>query len=136
MVGKYAAARQSRHTHQIGAHGALCQHERAFRHQEDLDVGETRGLLLVFILLRLVGAAPLSADLVFYLHPSAQAPLEQDGVRMCASTTTETIWLEPEAALRSIVGLGRTVQAYIVASTPHYAQPVRALSQCVAATSS
>lgn len=90
-----------RRTHQIGAHGALCQHERAFGHQENLDVGETRGLLLVFILLRVVGAAPLCADLVFNLHPSAQAPLGLDGVRMCASGMTETIWLEREAALRS-----------------------------------
>lgn len=58
-------------THQISAHGALCQHESAFRHQENLDVGKTRGLLLlVVILLRVVGAAPLGADLVFNLHPS------------------------------------------------------------------
>lgn len=60
-----------KNTHQIGAHGALCQHERTFRHQENLDVGKTRGLLLVVILLRVVGgAAPLGADLVFNLHPS------------------------------------------------------------------
>lgn len=100
-----------RPTHQIGAHGALCQHERTFRHQENLDVGETRGLLLVFILLRVAGAAPLCADLVFNLHPSAQAPLGLDGVKLCASSMTETICLEREAALRSIVSMGRKVQA-------------------------
>lgn len=114
-----------RRTHQIGAHGALCQHERAFGHQENLDVGETRGLLLVLILLRVVGAAPLCADLVFNLHPAAQAPLGPDGVEMCASSMPETICSEREAALQSIVSLGRKVQALIVASTPHYAQPVR-----------
>lgn len=56
-------------THQIGAHRALCQHERTFRHQENLNVGKTRGLLLAVILLRVAGAALLGADLVFNLHP-------------------------------------------------------------------
>lgn len=59
-----------RTTHQIGAHGALSQHQRALRHQEDLDIGEARGLLLAVILLRVVGAAPLGADLAFHLHPA------------------------------------------------------------------
>lgn len=86
-------ARCSVETHQVGAHGALCQHERTFRHQENLNVGKTRGLLLVVILLRVVGAAPLCADLVFNLHPSAQAPVGLDGMKLNGSGPAESIWL-------------------------------------------
>lgn len=80
-------------THQIGAHGALCQHESTFRHQEYLNVGKTRGLLLIVILLRVVVAAPLCADLVFNLHPSAQAPVRLDGMKLNGSGPAEGIWL-------------------------------------------
>lgn len=74
-------------THQICAHGALCQHERTFRHQENLNVGKTGGLLLIVILLRVVrGAASLCANLAFNLHPSGSGSAgvgrrETEGVR-------------------------------------------------------
>lgn len=88
-------------THQIGAHSALCQHERTFRHQENLYVRKTRSLLLVVILLRVVGAAPLCADLVFNLHPSAQAPVGLDDVKLNGSGPVESIWLWWRAALQN-----------------------------------
>lgn len=85
-------------THQVRAHGALRQHERAFRHQEDLNVGKTRGLLLAVILLRVVGAAPLRADLAFNLHPSAQGPQGPGGVKQDGSGPGWNIWFRRERA--------------------------------------
>ncbi|TNN58766.1 hypothetical protein EYF80_031011 [Liparis tanakae] len=93
MTPTSALWRLKRLSRVIGAHGALCQHERAFRHQEDLDVGKTRDLLLAVILLRVVGAAPLGADLVFHLHPSAQAPVGLDSMKLNGSGPAESIWL-------------------------------------------
>lgn len=115
-------------THQIGAHGALRQHESTFRHQEDLNVGETWGLLVVVILLRVVGAAaPLGADLLFDLHPSTQAPV---GMKLNGSGPAETIRLWREAALQnrchtlSVARLGWKIPTETLLSTQHYAQPV------------
>lgn len=84
---------EERLTHQIGAHSALCQHERTFRYQKNLNVGKARGLLLIVILLRVVRAAPLWANLAFNLHPSAQAPLGSVGVKQSGSGPAESIWL-------------------------------------------
>lgn len=91
----------STETHQVGAHGALCQHKRTFRHQEDLNVRKARSLLLAVILLRVVGTAPLCADLVFNLHPSAQAPVGLDGMKLNGFSPAESIWLWWRAALQN-----------------------------------
>lgn len=118
-------------THQIGAHGALCQHERTFRHQENLNVGKTRGFLLVVILLRVVGAAPLCADLVFNLHPLGSGSglvgrHETERVRSGGEhlvIMTSCTAGEVRISL-SIARLGWNIQREILLSTQHYAQSV------------
>lgn len=81
-------------THQVCAHGALSQHEGAFRYQEDLDIWEAWGLFAEAVSFQHVPAAPVRVPVLLHLHPAFTLP-----TRPCEEQT------------RSVVTAGRRRQA-------------------------